>query len=146
MGGVGTGIDAAVNPPGGWVGCYLVISIQSLSIGTVKHATFFSRRSDPLWDESKAARVAEGIILPWFKGILQTDGGSETACFLKGGKARLKPPPASRAPPAGACPAGKNLPSNLPFVRVHIFHYLFVLFIISIKSFILSWLTLVGIN
>ena len=45
------------------------------------------------WDQSKAARVAEGIIPPWFKGILQTDGGSETACFLKGGKNRLKPPP-----------------------------------------------------
>lgn len=45
------------------------------------------------WDQSKAASVAEGIIPPWFKGILQTDGGSETACFLKGGKARLKPPP-----------------------------------------------------
>lgn len=45
------------------------------------------------WDQSKAARVAEGIIPPWFKGILQTDGGSETACFLKGGKGRFKPPP-----------------------------------------------------
>ena len=45
------------------------------------------------WDQSKAAIVADGIIPPWFKGILQTDGGSETACFLKGGKARLKPPP-----------------------------------------------------
>ncbi len=48
------------------------------------------------WDQSKAARVADGIIPPWFKGILQTDGGSETACFLKGGIARLKPPPGIR--------------------------------------------------
>lgn len=45
------------------------------------------------WDQSKAARVAEGIIPPWFKGILQTDGGSETACFLKGGKDQLQRPP-----------------------------------------------------
>ena len=45
------------------------------------------------WDPSKAASVAEGIIPPWFKGILQTDGGPEVLCFLKGGKGRLKPPP-----------------------------------------------------
>lgn len=45
------------------------------------------------WDQSKAASVAEGIIPPWFKGILQTDGGPEVLCYLKGGKERLKPPP-----------------------------------------------------
>jgi transposase len=48
------------------------------------------------WDPSKAASVAEGIIPPWFKGILQTDGGPEILCFLKGGKGRLKPPPGIR--------------------------------------------------
>ena len=45
------------------------------------------------WDPSKAASVADGIIPPWFKGILQTDGGPEVLCFLKGGKDRRKPPP-----------------------------------------------------
>lgn len=45
------------------------------------------------WDPSKAASVAEGIIPPWFKGILQTDGGPEVLCFLNGGKDRKKPPP-----------------------------------------------------
>lgn len=45
------------------------------------------------WDQSKAARVAEGVIPPWFKGILQTDGGPEVICFLNGGKDRKKPPP-----------------------------------------------------
>jgi transposase len=48
------------------------------------------------WDPSKAASVADGIIPPWFKGILQTDGGPEILCFLKGGKGRLKPPPGIR--------------------------------------------------
>ena len=45
------------------------------------------------WDQSKASSVADGIIPPWFKGILQSDGGPEVLCFLKGGKKRLKPPP-----------------------------------------------------
>ena len=45
------------------------------------------------WDQSKAASVAEGIIPPWFKGILQTYGGPEVICYFKGGKKRLKPPP-----------------------------------------------------
>ena len=48
------------------------------------------------WDPSKAADVVDGIIPPWFKGILQTDGGPEILCFLKGGKGRLKPPPGIR--------------------------------------------------
>ncbi len=48
------------------------------------------------WDPSKAASVADGIIPPWFKGILQSDGGPEVLCFLKGGKERLKPPPGIR--------------------------------------------------
>ena len=52
------------------------------------------------WDQSKAASVAEGIIPPWFKGILQTDGGPEVLCYLKGGKERLKPPPGI---PRAAC-------------------------------------------
>ncbi len=52
------------------------------------------------WDQSKAASVAEGIIPPWFKGILQTDGGPEVLCYLKGGKKRLKPPPGN---PRAAC-------------------------------------------
>jgi hypothetical protein len=43
------------------------------------------------WDPSKAADVVDGIIPPLFKGILQTDGGPEILCFLKGGKGRLKP-------------------------------------------------------
>jgi transposase len=45
------------------------------------------------WDPSKASTVADGIIPPWFKGILQSDGGPEVLCFLKGGKDRQKPPP-----------------------------------------------------
>jgi len=52
------------------------------------------------WDQSKAASVAEGIIPPWFKGILQSDGGPELLCYLKGGKERLKPPPGI---PRAAC-------------------------------------------
>lgn len=52
------------------------------------------------WDPSKAASVADGIIPPWFKGILQSDGGPEVLCFLKGGKDRLKPPPGI---PRAAC-------------------------------------------
>ncbi len=45
------------------------------------------------WDESKEAAVAERIVPDWFKGILQTDGGSELGCFLRGGKGRTRPPP-----------------------------------------------------
>ena len=52
------------------------------------------------WDQSKAASVADGIIPPWFKGILQSDGGPEVLCYLKGGKGRLKPPPGI---PRAAC-------------------------------------------
>ena len=52
------------------------------------------------WDQSKAASVADGIIPPWFKGILQSDGGPEVLCFLKGGKKRLKAPPGI---PRAAC-------------------------------------------
>jgi len=44
------------------------------------------------WDQSKASAVADGIIPLWFKGILQSDGGPEVLCFLKGGKDRQKPP------------------------------------------------------
>ncbi len=46
------------------------------------------------WDKSKEAIVAERIVPEWFEGIMQADGGSELACFLKGGKRRDKPPPA----------------------------------------------------
>jgi transposase len=50
------------------------------------------------WDRSKEAIVAERIVPEWFSGILQCDGGSEIACFLAGGKERLrKPPPILRA-------------------------------------------------
>jgi transposase len=45
------------------------------------------------WDKSKEAVVAERIVPGGWKGILQTDGGSELACYLRGGKARGKPPP-----------------------------------------------------
>ena len=45
------------------------------------------------WDKSKEAIVAERIVPGGWKGILQTDGGSELACYLRGGKARGKPPP-----------------------------------------------------
>jgi transposase len=45
------------------------------------------------WDQSKEAKVAERIVPDWFAGILQTDGGSEIACFLLGGKGRQRPPP-----------------------------------------------------
>ena len=50
------------------------------------------------WDKSKAAAVAERIIPADYKGVLQTDGGSELACFLRGGKGRHRPPsPATQA-------------------------------------------------
>jgi transposase len=45
------------------------------------------------WDKSKEAKVAERIVPEWFAGILQTDGGSEIACFLLGGRGRTRPPP-----------------------------------------------------
>jgi len=45
------------------------------------------------WDPSKEAVVAERIVPDWFRGILQTDGGSELGCFLRGGKGRQRPPP-----------------------------------------------------
>ena len=45
------------------------------------------------WDKSKAATVADGIIPDWYQGIILSDGGKELLCFLKGGKARDKPPP-----------------------------------------------------
>ena len=45
------------------------------------------------WDKSKAAIVADGIIPDWYTGIILSDGGKELLCFLKGGKARDKPPP-----------------------------------------------------
>jgi transposase len=44
------------------------------------------------WDKSKQAAVAERIIPEDYKGVLQTDGGSELACYLKGGKGRHRPP------------------------------------------------------
>jgi transposase len=50
------------------------------------------------WDKSKAALVAERIVPEWFAGTLQSDGSSEIACFLAGGKDRKrKPPPIRRA-------------------------------------------------
>lgn len=49
------------------------------------------------WDKSKEARVAAGIIPAGWSGILQTDGGSELACYLRGGKARGQPPNITRA-------------------------------------------------
>ncbi len=45
------------------------------------------------WDQSKEAIVAERIIPENYTGKLQCDGGSEILCFLKGGKARKRPPP-----------------------------------------------------
>jgi transposase len=44
------------------------------------------------WDKSKAASVADRIIPEWYQGVLQTDGGSELACWLRGGKGRPRPP------------------------------------------------------
>ena len=49
------------------------------------------------WDKSKEARVAENIIPAGWSGILQTDGGSELACYLRGAKARGKPAGITRA-------------------------------------------------
>ena len=49
------------------------------------------------WDKSKEALVAERIIPEDWKGLLQTDGGSELGCYLRGGKARGKPPDIRRA-------------------------------------------------
>lgn len=45
------------------------------------------------WDQSKAAAVAERIVPEGWRGLLQTDGGSELGCYLRGGKSRNKPPP-----------------------------------------------------
>ena len=45
------------------------------------------------WDESKAAAVAERIVPAGWRGLLQTDGGSELGCYLRGGKGRERPPP-----------------------------------------------------
>lgn len=49
------------------------------------------------WDKSKEALVAERIIPEGWQGLLQTDGGSELGCYLRGGKARGKPPDIRRA-------------------------------------------------
>jgi transposase len=45
------------------------------------------------WDQSKAATVAERIVPEGWQGLLQTDGGSELGCYLRGGKSRDKPRP-----------------------------------------------------
>lgn len=45
------------------------------------------------WDKSKEALVAERIVPDWYRAIVQCDGSSEIACFLRGGKARNRPPP-----------------------------------------------------
>jgi hypothetical protein len=45
------------------------------------------------WRLTKQAEEAESIIPEGFRGILQCDGGSELACWLKGGKYRRRPPP-----------------------------------------------------
>ena len=45
------------------------------------------------WDESKEAKVAERIVPAGWRGLLQTDGGSELGCYLRGGKGRTRPPP-----------------------------------------------------
>ena len=45
------------------------------------------------WDESNAAAVAERIVPAGWRGLLQTDGGSELGCYLRGGKGRERPPP-----------------------------------------------------
>jgi len=43
------------------------------------------------WDRSKEAVVAERIVPAGWQGLLQTDGGSELGCYLRGGKSRDKP-------------------------------------------------------
>lgn len=45
------------------------------------------------WRLTKQAAEAESIIPENFRGILQCDGGSELACWMKGGKHRRRPPP-----------------------------------------------------
>lgn len=45
------------------------------------------------WRLTKQAVEAESIIPENFRGILQCDGGSELACWMKGGKQRRRPPP-----------------------------------------------------
>ena len=45
------------------------------------------------WRLTKQAAEAESIIPDNFRGILQCDGGSELACWMKGGKHRRRPPP-----------------------------------------------------
>lgn len=45
------------------------------------------------WDKSKEAIVAKRIVPEGWKGVLQTDGGSELGCYLRGGKSRDKPRP-----------------------------------------------------
>jgi hypothetical protein len=45
------------------------------------------------WRLSKQAAEADSIIPENFNGTVQCDGGSEMACWMKGGKERRRPPP-----------------------------------------------------
>ena len=45
------------------------------------------------WRLTKQAVEAESIIPEYFRGILQCDGGSELACWMRGGKKRRRTPP-----------------------------------------------------
>lgn len=45
------------------------------------------------WRLSKQAAEADSIIPENFNGTIQCDGGSEMACWMKGGKERRRPPP-----------------------------------------------------
>lgn len=91
-----------------WAGGMVQLDLTPVRCLSREHAggSFFGQmwvsaapRGDVIyhWDKSKEARVAEDIIPAGWSGILQTDGGSELACYLRGGKARGKPPDITRA-------------------------------------------------
>ena len=87
-----------------WQGGYVQLDLTPVRCLSREHAggSFMGQmwvsavpRGDVLytWDKSKEAKVAERIIPEDWCGLLQTDGGSELGCYLRGGKARDKPRP-----------------------------------------------------
>jgi len=87
-----------------WLGGYVQMDLTPVRCLSKEHAggSFMGQmwvaavpRGDVLytWDKSKEALVAERIVPEGWKGVLQTDGGSELGCYLRGGKSRGKPRP-----------------------------------------------------
>jgi len=85
-----------------WQGGYAQLDLTPVRCLSKEHAggSFFGQMwvaavpgGDVLytWDRSKEALVAERIVPEAWSGVLQTDGGSELGCYLRGGKSRDKP-------------------------------------------------------